>query len=153
MNYMKIYALILLLFGLINIQELFCQDSFNGKYVSLTQRFEDSNNPSKNKEHKQKVILEIDISEVTNKGILKITYPSDNIPMSYDLVSKFDTKFDEEKQTLFVSYKAYVNYEHERLDVIFYIYFIKDYKAKTLHLAITPENGKTSNWFHDLTKL
>jgi len=149
---MKLTSLLIVLL-FYSITEIYSQNNYTGFYSSNNQSFEDEIHPIKNAEHFQTLKIEINISDLTEMGYLKITFPEDNLYYKWDITEKLDVNFDENNKTLITSYKSYWNLENYRTDKIFEIVFIKDYNTNSFHVVVQNSEASTRTWYYDLEKL
>ena len=145
---------ILILSILLSNASSFAQKNITGYYISDEQRFEDESNPSKNTHRFQRLKIEIDISDITNMGFIKVNFPEDNLSMKWDITEKIDKEYNEEQKALYTSYNAYMNIENYRTDTQFTIVFINDYSStpNTLHVVVQSMKG-TRTWYHNLKRI
>lgn len=131
----------------------YSQSSLTGIYISNEQRFENDNEPRKNTHRFQNLLIEVDISEITNMGYLKVIFPQDNLSMKWDITSKTNMKFNEEQKTLYTVYDGYLNIENYRTNTRFTIVFVKDYSSTVSSLHVVVQGTEWSRtWYDNLKK-
>lgn len=133
---------------------MYAQKNLTGDYISNEQRHENDLDPSKNSHRFQNLEIEVNISDITNMGFLTVTFPNEDLSMKWDITRHLQKEYDEDKQTLYSAYEAYMNIENYRTDTQFTIVFIIDYSEpkKSIHLVIHgSEHSRT--WYHNLKKI
>lgn len=126
--------------------------SQNGTYRCNTQRFENENDPSKNKEHNNSMIVTIDINDITG-GYVIISWPSENTTLKWDIIKKLDTTVNTEKKTVYTYYEARWNVGNVSGGPKIIAYFIQDMNDNTFHIAFDNPSVGVTNWYHNLTKI
>lgn len=140
---------IFFLFGLFLICNVLL--SQNGTYRCNIQRFTDENDPSRNKEHNNSMIITIEVNEITGGSIL-VTWLDDNTIYKWIVIRKFET-YVNEQGSVFNGYYARFSFENVEANKQSIVSIIQDPKTNSLHLAISDPDTKTTNWYHYLTKI
>ena len=129
---------------------LLCTYAQNGTYTCNYQRFTDDNNPEKNKEHRNSMIITINISQFGNGSVL-ISWPSEDGIYQWDILKKIDSQLID--RVYYSNYEARMNLEGIQSSISWNLVFIEDLDNNVFNIAITPAEGATTNWYHYLKKI
>jgi hypothetical protein len=121
----------------------------NGTYRCNLQRFTDDNDPSKNKEHNNSVIVTIEINEITGGSII-VNYLNDNTIYKWIILNKIDVNINDQGSK-YTSYEARFSYENVQANKRTLAVIIQD--PNSLHLVFYNPEVNTGNWYHNLTKI
>lgn len=121
----------------------------NGTYRCNIQRFTNDNDPSKNKEHSNSVIVTIEINEVTGGSII-VNYLNDNTIYKWIILHKIDVTINEQGSK-YVSYEARFSFENVQASKRTLAVIIQD--PNSIHLVLYNPESNTGNWYHNLTKI
>lgn len=124
----------------------------NGTYRCNSQRFEDENDPTKNRDHIESMIITIDINDITG-GYILVSWPSENATYKWDIIKKLDTSVNTEIKTVFTYYEARFNLANVQANYRVVAIIIQDMKDNSLNIAFHNPAGVTTNWYNNLIKI
>ena len=123
----------------------------NGTFKCNTQSFDDVNNPSRNAEHHNSMLVTVQIDDITG-GFVLISWQGE-AQYKWDIIKKLDTRVKAEDKTVYTYYDSRFNVANVQTTVAWIVVLVQDMKNNTFHIAATNEAAGTTNWFHDLTKV
>lgn len=124
----------------------------NGTYVCNFQRFDNLDDPSKNAEHFNEVVITISINSY-GKGIILLDWPNeDNMTYRYDVYNKIDSYYDRESKAMVTAYISKFAPRNIPTDNEFTIVFYEKIEGGTLDIATTLD-GSGINWYHKLKQI
>lgn len=123
----------------------------NGTYRCNSQRFTDANDPSVDKIHNNAMIVTIEINEYTGGSVL-VTWVDDNTILKWVIIRKIETTINEQG-TKFSNYDARFAFENVQASKQSIVSLIQDSQNNSLHVAVYNPDTKTTNWYHNLTKI
>ena len=141
--------LIIIFFLFLFSAVILCQ---NGTYRCNVQRFTIDNDPSRDNEHNNSMIVTIDINDITG-GYLLVSWPSENFTYKWGILGKIDTTVESETKTVYTQYDARFNLANVQGTKKVVVVLIQDLGKEHFHIAVTNPDLGTTNWYHNLTKV
>jgi hypothetical protein len=124
----------------------------NGTYRCNSQRFQDKNNSSNNKDHTNAMIITVDVNDYTG-GFVLISCPSLDVSYKYDILKKLGTKVNSETKSVYTFYEARFNVANVQAPITFVVGFIQDPNKNSFHITVDNTDGGIVTLYQNLTKI
>jgi hypothetical protein len=126
--------------------------SQNGIYRCNSQRFQDKNNPSKNADHNNAMIITVNVNDYTG-GFILVSCPSEDISYKYDILQKLDTKINNERNSIYNIYDGRFNVENVQAPTKMIVFLIQDKGKNSFDVAVNNPDSGTITLYQNLNKI
>jgi hypothetical protein len=124
----------------------------NGTYKCNSQRFRDQNDPSKNADHNNAMIITIDIHDFSGSFVL-VTWPDQDISYRWDILGKLETRTNNETNFVYTFYDARFNVANAQATSQTLVVLAKGISSNIFDIIIENPEAGTTLLYHNLTKI